>query len=639
MPLALPTPSAAGPGRHQAAWRSCAPARPAFWIARSRSPRPWRCAATARRAARPAPAPLRSRHDLAFAAAALAIAALAIAARAAGRCSVLRLPGAPRAGWAWRGAVRRRAAARRAAAVPGSPGDRRHERARARPGQLSLSRRRAPGAARGQPRAAAPGSSSSSPGASGSGKSTLLGVASGLVPHFHGGEFAGRGRRGRPGHPHARPRRTGRRGRHPVPGSRDPGADGHARGRARLPAREPGPAPAAIARAVQEAALSLGVAHLLKRSTAELSGGELQRVALGAALAGPPGAARPRRADLAARPGGRGRAAGHPAPAQRGPRHHDPHVRAPARALPGRGRPGARARRRAAGLRRAARRLPGLGGRSTRPSSQTPGARLLHGLGLRPGGRGQAGPGRVCGRAGWLPEPAQPWSSDPAPARSPRRAAHRPAPAPPLARDQRRGATILRGVSLDLAAGERVALMGANGAGQIDAAAPRRRADAADARSRPGRAGASRCCCRTRPTISSTTPSPRRRRPRRCKPSGSGRSSPRAIRASCRGASASGWPSPSCSAIRPSRPPCCAWTSRREGWIAATAMILSQLVLSLGCAALVATHDPEFVAGFAERVVLLAGGRGGRRRAGARSARGRRLLQPPRWRASSTGAR
>ena len=29
-------------------------------------------------------------------------------------------------------------------------------------------------------------------GASGSGKSTLLRVASGLVPHFHGGTFAGR---------------------------------------------------------------------------------------------------------------------------------------------------------------------------------------------------------------------------------------------------------------------------------------------------------------------------------------------------------------------------------------------------------------------------------------------------------------
>jgi energy-coupling factor transport system ATP-binding protein len=47
------------------------------------------------------------------------------------------------------------------------------------------------------------------------------------------------------------------------------------------------PAPA-VARAVEEAALSLGIAHLLDRATAELSGGELQRVALAAAVAGRP---------------------------------------------------------------------------------------------------------------------------------------------------------------------------------------------------------------------------------------------------------------------------------------------------------------------------------------------------------------
>ena len=39
---------------------------------------------------------------------------------------------------------------------------------------------------------------------------------------------------------------------------------------------------------MEEAALALGVAGLLERSTHELSGGELQRVALGAALAGRP---------------------------------------------------------------------------------------------------------------------------------------------------------------------------------------------------------------------------------------------------------------------------------------------------------------------------------------------------------------
>src|SRR5207248_949692 len=45
---------------------------------------------------------------------------------------------------------------------------------------------------------------------------------------------------------------------------------------------------AGVARGVEEAALALGIAHLLDRPTATLSGGELQRVALGAALAGRP---------------------------------------------------------------------------------------------------------------------------------------------------------------------------------------------------------------------------------------------------------------------------------------------------------------------------------------------------------------
>src|SRR5207302_4700436 len=46
--------------------------------------------------------------------------------------------------------------------------------------------------------------------------------------------------------------------------------------------------PVAVARAVEEAALALGIEALLDRPTAELSGGELQRVALGGALAGRP---------------------------------------------------------------------------------------------------------------------------------------------------------------------------------------------------------------------------------------------------------------------------------------------------------------------------------------------------------------
>ena len=55
-----------------------------------------------------------------------------------------------------------------------------------------------------------------------------------------------------------------------------------------FPLENRGESPAAIARGVEEAALALGIAHLLERPTHALSGGELQRVALAAALVGRP---------------------------------------------------------------------------------------------------------------------------------------------------------------------------------------------------------------------------------------------------------------------------------------------------------------------------------------------------------------
>jgi len=51
-----------------------------------------------------------------------------------------------------------------------------------------------------------------------------------------------------------------------------------------LPLENRGLPAASVARGVEEAALALGIDQLLDRSTAELSGGELQRVALGAAM-------------------------------------------------------------------------------------------------------------------------------------------------------------------------------------------------------------------------------------------------------------------------------------------------------------------------------------------------------------------
>src|ERR687883_277040 len=130
-----------------------------------------------------------------------------------------------------------------------------------------------------------PGSFTVVAGESGSGKSTLLRAACGLVPHFHGGEAAGTLAVG------------GLDLREHGPGElaavcgtvlQDPESQvvmSGVRAELSLPLEHRGAAPAAVARAVEEAALVLGIAHLLDRQAATLSGGELQRVALAAALA------------------------------------------------------------------------------------------------------------------------------------------------------------------------------------------------------------------------------------------------------------------------------------------------------------------------------------------------------------------
>jgi energy-coupling factor transport system ATP-binding protein len=125
-------------------------------------------------------------------------------------------------------------------------------------------------------------------GGSGSGKSTLLRAAAGLVPHFHGGEFEGRLVAGG-----LDSREHGPADLAAVAGSlfQDPETQvvmGTVRAELAFPLENRGWSAAAVARGVEEAALALGVAGLLDRATHELSGGELQRVALGAALAGRP---------------------------------------------------------------------------------------------------------------------------------------------------------------------------------------------------------------------------------------------------------------------------------------------------------------------------------------------------------------
>jgi energy-coupling factor transporter ATP-binding protein EcfA2 len=121
-------------------------------------------------------------------------------------------------------------------------------------------------------------------GVSGSGKSTLLRAFCGLVPHFHGGEASGRLTVG------------GLDVREHGPGElaavcgtvfQEPETQvvmGGVRAELELPLEHRGEPPGAVARAVEETALALGIADLLERRTDTLSGGELQRVAIAASM-------------------------------------------------------------------------------------------------------------------------------------------------------------------------------------------------------------------------------------------------------------------------------------------------------------------------------------------------------------------
>lgn len=125
-------------------------------------------------------------------------------------------------------------------------------------------------------------------GLSGSGKSTLLRAACGLVPHFFGGEVAGElrvgGRDVRDAGPAELATTVGYLAQEPE----SQVVSTSVRAEIGLPLELRGAGPIEIARRVEEVALALGLAPLLDRGTGSLSGGELQRVALGAALVGAP---------------------------------------------------------------------------------------------------------------------------------------------------------------------------------------------------------------------------------------------------------------------------------------------------------------------------------------------------------------
>ncbi len=126
-------------------------------------------------------------------------------------------------------------------------------------------------------------------GPSGSGKTTLIRALAGLVPHFHGGHFSGR----------VEVARLDTRAAHPadLAGTvatvfQDPEDQilmALVRNDVAFGLENLGTAPDEIWPRVDAALDALGAAHLAGRRTNELSGGELQRVCLAAALAVRPG--------------------------------------------------------------------------------------------------------------------------------------------------------------------------------------------------------------------------------------------------------------------------------------------------------------------------------------------------------------
>jgi energy-coupling factor transport system ATP-binding protein len=130
----------------------------------------------------------------------------------------------------------------------------------------------------------APGEFALLAGRSACGKSTLLRAACGLVPHFHGGEIDGSvsvagidAIATGPGELAAAVGYVAQDPETQIVSTTVAAEVG-------LPLELRGGTPASRARAVEEVALALAIPHLLDRTVDTLSGGELQRVALAAAL-------------------------------------------------------------------------------------------------------------------------------------------------------------------------------------------------------------------------------------------------------------------------------------------------------------------------------------------------------------------
>jgi energy-coupling factor transporter ATP-binding protein EcfA2 len=121
-------------------------------------------------------------------------------------------------------------------------------------------------------------------GRSASGKSTLLKAACGLVPHFHGGEVEGEIRVAELDALEAGPGALAAAVGYLAQDPETQVVSTTVAAEIELPLEMRGDAPTDRARAVEEVALALAIPHLLDRAVDTLSGGELQRVALAAAL-------------------------------------------------------------------------------------------------------------------------------------------------------------------------------------------------------------------------------------------------------------------------------------------------------------------------------------------------------------------
>jgi energy-coupling factor transport system ATP-binding protein len=121
-------------------------------------------------------------------------------------------------------------------------------------------------------------------GRSASGKSTLLKAACGLVPHFHGGEIEGEVRVAELDAVEAGPGELAAAVGYLAQDPETQVVSTTVAAEIELPLEMRGDQPSDRARAVEEVALALAIPHLLDRAVDTLSGGELQRVALAAAL-------------------------------------------------------------------------------------------------------------------------------------------------------------------------------------------------------------------------------------------------------------------------------------------------------------------------------------------------------------------